>query len=315
MRFLILCGHGYDGSAYDSGATGCGYIEATETIKYGKKVAEWLRQYKNTSVDVYEGNMYHFLFTRGGSYDFTKYDYVLECHLNAAAAASGHGTEIFVTTYESGITVEQEIMKNLKPFFTLRDNDSVFDGVKRYNWGVINAIKTQDKVSCALLELCFITNSSDMNTYKTRFSEITKAIAKGIADGFGLTGATVPSVNVPDKAPVAKEMYRVRKTWDNANSQVGAYEVLENAKKKADETGLTVFNSNGAAVYNAKSTEIKVNDIVTLSKNATVYKHASDGVAIPAGYKGKKYTVQQIDGGCLLLKELQSWVMKSECYK
>lgn len=201
MKILILCGHGKDGSNYDPGAGGCGYTEATETIKYGNLIAKHLRSF--AEVDVYEGNMYHYLFTSGGSFDFTKYDYVLECHLNAAADPSGHGTEIFVTTYETGITVEQNIMKRLSKYFTLRDNDAVFDGVKRFNWGVINAIKTQDKVSAALLELCFITNQSDMNTYANKLEAICKDIAEGIAEGFGLIKSG-NVVNVPDNAPVAK---------------------------------------------------------------------------------------------------------------
>lgn len=46
-----------------------------------------------------------------------------------------------MTTRESGITVNQAIMKNLSDFFPLRDNDNVFDGVKRTNFLVINYIK------------------------------------------------------------------------------------------------------------------------------------------------------------------------------
>ena len=44
-------------------------------------------------------------------------------------------------------------------------------------------------------------------------------------------------------------MYRVRKTWADAKSQVGAYTVLSNAKKKADETGLNVYDASGNCVY------------------------------------------------------------------
>ena len=44
-------------------------------------------------------------------------------------------------------------------------------------------------------------------------------------------------------------MYRVRKTWADAKSQVGAYTVLSNAEKKADETGLNVYDESGNCVY------------------------------------------------------------------
>ena len=45
------------------------------------------------------------------------------------------------------------------------------------------------------------------------------------------------------------ELYRVRKTWDDSKSQVGAYKVLENAIKVAKEKGLNVYDSKGNAVY------------------------------------------------------------------
>lgn len=44
------------------------------------------------------------------------------------------------------------------------------------------------------------------------------------------------------------ELYRVRKSWNDAKSQIGAYSVLENAKKACKE-GYTVYNSKGEAVY------------------------------------------------------------------
>jgi len=185
MKIMILCGHGKDGSNYDPGASGCGHTEATETIRYGNLIAKYLRTY--ASVDVYEGNMYHYLFYSGKTYDFTSYDYVLECHLNAADNPSGHGTEIFVTTSEASVSVEQAIMKRLSKYFTLRNNETGSGGVKRYNWGVIQAIKTQDRVSAALLELCFITNQADMRTYESKLNDICKDIAEGIAEGFHLT--------------------------------------------------------------------------------------------------------------------------------
>ncbi|MDO4553898.1 MAG: N-acetylmuramoyl-L-alanine amidase, partial [Lachnospiraceae bacterium] len=50
------------------------------------------------------------------------------------------------------------------------------------------------------------------------------------------------------------EMYRVRKIWADAKSQIGAYTVLANAKRKADENaGYMVFDSKGNAVYAGKT--------------------------------------------------------------
>lgn len=46
------------------------------------------------------------------------------------------------------------------------------------------------------------------------------------------------------------ELYRVRKTWEDAASQVGAFKVLENAIAECNKhKGYSVFNSKGIAVY------------------------------------------------------------------
>ena len=48
-----------------------------------------------------------------------------------------------------------------------------------------------------------------------------------------------------------KEIYRVRKSWNDASSQIGAYSNLENAKTACDKAGSNyfVFNSKGAILY------------------------------------------------------------------
>lgn len=50
--------------------------------------------------------------------------------------------------------------------------------------------------------------------------------------------------------------YRVRKTWKDSKSQVGAYRVLKNAKAAADKNpGTFVFTNDGVAIYPAKAAE------------------------------------------------------------
>ena len=59
------------------------------------------------------------------------------------------------------------------------------------------------------------------------------------------------SVANVNKAPSNnKEIYRVRKSWDNAASQIGAFGSLNNAKKVVDiKPGYYVFNSKGEKIY------------------------------------------------------------------
>lgn len=58
-------------------------------------------------------------------------------------------------------------------------------------------------------------------------------------------------------APAKEQMYRVRKSWNDVKSQVGAYKVLDNAKKKRDELGgeYKVYDTEGNVVYPAEPAE------------------------------------------------------------
>lgn len=49
----------------------------------------------------------------------------------------------------------------------------------------------------------------------------------------------------------AKQLYRVRKSWTDAKSQIGAFASFENAKK-ACKSGYSVFDNNGNVVYPTK---------------------------------------------------------------
>lgn len=62
----------------------------------------------------------------------------------------------------------------------------------------------------------------------------------------------------------SKELYRVRKTWKDASSQIGAYESLKSAKK-ACKTGYSVFDSNGKVIYtkssSSKTTKLSIKEV------------------------------------------------------
>jgi len=65
-----------------------------------------------------------------------------------------------------------------------------------------------------------------------------------------------PVVTYPEK--LTSGYYRVRKTWADSKSQVGAYRILSNAKAKADEnTGYSVFDNDGNVVYAPSATKVE----------------------------------------------------------
>ena len=80
--------------------------------------------------------------------------------------------------------------------------------------------------------------------------------------------------------------YRVRKKWDDTNSQIGAYQLLENAKKCADDNpGYSVFDDEGVKVYASKA----ATDENTTPKVPFLVRVTTSNLAIRTG-PGKDYT-------------------------
>ena len=182
MKILLIAGHG--GTPYAPGAVGCGYTEAVETRRMANAVAPLLRAYGfevalyDQSKDAYK------VVTQGGSLPLSGVSYVLEFHLNSAAndpKGNGRttGTEIFVHTNEQGVTVEQAILRRISALgFKNR-------GIKRSSGLAVLKHVFKRGVSHALVETCFIDDRDDMELYGRKFDAIARAIADGVAEGFG----------------------------------------------------------------------------------------------------------------------------------
>lgn len=180
MKILLISGHG----AGDCGAIGNGYKEADLTRELVKLIDNELKYYE-VDIDIYDQKRNAYKDVKNGTFHIRKYDYVFEVHFNAYDKKA-HGTEIWVTKLENGISVEQEIVKNLSQYFTDR-------GVKRENFAVIYKCRKLG-ISGALLETCFIDNASDMKIYQTKKKAIAKAIAIGIAEKWGLKKKATPTI-------------------------------------------------------------------------------------------------------------------------
>ncbi len=86
-------------------------------------------------------------------------------------------------------------------------------------------------------------------------SKILRILSDVIATQAG-GGTTKPSDN----------LYRVRKSWSDASSQIGAYSILANAKAMADShPGYTVYDSTGKAVYPVAAAFVPYTVQVTIS--------------------------------------------------
>lgn len=185
MNILLISGHGAGDAGAAANIDGVWYKEANETRRVTAALQPILAEYAN--VDVYPTERDAFSDSCSGLLtsivNISSYDYALEVHFNAFKAESADwqtkGVECYVTSSESGTTVEEKICEKVAAV-GLKNR-----GVKRYNWSVIYNIQTRG-VSAALLEVCFIDDPDDMRVYNEHFNEIVSAIAAGIVEGFGL---------------------------------------------------------------------------------------------------------------------------------
>ena len=100
-----------------------------------------------------------------------------------------------------------------------------------------------------------------------------------------------PTVTYPEKLTTG--YYRVRKTWKDSKSQVGAYRILSNAKAAADKNpGTFVFANDGTAIYPADSTAEPDYRVHTVVKGDTLWD-----IAVKYLGKGSRYTeIKKLNG-------------------
>ena len=145
-------------------------------------------------------------------------------------------------------------------------------------------------------------NHGDVNHWFPKHGKSMATAREDVAKLMGSAGSNVTPV-VPETPAEPKEMYRVRKTWEDSKSQVGAYTNLDNAKKACDKAGAgyEVYNAKGIAIYPTPAAEedndtpasivaFKVGDSVRLKKNATY----TSGKAIPAWVFEKMLYVREV---------------------
>lgn len=175
-------------------------------------------------------------------------DIFVSIHHNANTGKWGThtGTETF--TMEGSQPKSEKLAKLVHAGFVkaygLKDR-----GLKKENFAVLR----QTTMPAILLEGGYMDSTIDIK--KMRSDAVLKAAGEAIADGvlayFGIKPKVVVEKPAPTEAaaPVVK-LYRVRKTWADAKSQIAAFESFAQAKECADgQKGYRVYDTKGVAVY------------------------------------------------------------------
>ena len=128
-------------------------------------------------------------------------------------------------------------------------------------------------------------------------------------------GGNVWSFDVPYDGKPA-QFYRVRKTWQNASSQIGAYSILANAKAAADKAGSAygVFDWNGKEVYRPSGP--KVPYLARVKSETEIRKGPGTGYGkarrkCPVGI----FTIVEVKGDWGRLKSGAGWIQLSKTEK
>lgn len=254
FNILLISGHtrGHNKMANGSRNEGDLNIEVVNLLK------PRLEKLKDVNVYVYDMNRNTFYDVQNGVFKrhlpAVRIDYVLEVHFNALNGKSNldgkkKGSEIFVTTREQGIKVEQAIMRHMDDFFPLRDNDGVHDGVKRENFAVINTLKSMG-ISGALLEVCFYDDEDDMAVYYANKDAIADGIVAGIAEGFELEKEAAPDNPAePKPEKPASLKYKVGDRVKVSSYYVSSTDPISKAVIKNEEGVITRIESGARNPY------------------------------------------------------------------
>lgn len=119
------------------------------------------------------------------------------------------------------------------------------NGIKKLVWSTNKSERMNHRNGCNMTVHRDYANKSCPGDY---LYNLHGQIAKEVNAQLGSdTSSTATTTN--------KTLYRVRKTWNDAQSQKGAFYDLSNAKKCADQNnGYSVFDESGKAVYTSKAT-------------------------------------------------------------
>lgn len=239
-KVALMVGHGkMTNGVWDCGCTYAGYTEAALMLPITKAAVKYLRNSGVTVISDADTNNNRNMVVDVAWANREKVDIYVSVHCDWYKAPSGV-FPLYVSDRGKKLAIAL--------------NSAIKSGMPMKSRGVcrrtdLYELNATDAPAC-ILETGSI--KADIKTLKNA-DKYGKLIAKGLCNYLGVKFKDLaePAKTTTSKTTTS-EVYRVRKTWADEKSQVGAYTVLANAKKAADEHGLSVFDSKGKAVYTGK---------------------------------------------------------------
>ena len=272
-KLYVIAGHG----AGDSGAVGNGYQEAERV----RALATKIKEYGGDNVELCDFNVNAYKSNIIGKGLVPKGYLILELHLDSNTNTSAKGGHVIINGNFKADKYDNALAKMISTMFPGRSKTIVG------RTDLANIKRAAEKgYNYRLMECCFISNAADIKKFNANIDTLAKEI-------LGCFGIAIKKTTT--------EVYRVRKSWKDAASQIGAYKTLANAKK-ACKAGYSVFDSKGNAVYTvaAPKPTIKVGSTVKLKSGAKTY---TGGKIASFVYK-RKHKVKEIKGDRVVITYL-----------
>lgn len=264
-KVFIIAGHGEG----DPGACSKWGQEADYTRELATLIQDALGTLVN--VTMYDQDKNCYTQSKAGKVPtYSDYDFTLEVHFNAKTKKDPDGDGNFTGTggyihpSNAGRSIARKIIDQV-----------VALGFKEWllaeSTGLLNLNRAQNQgAKYFLLETAFIDDGDDMKFYTARKAKFARAIAQGILSGLGVSGTAAE----PDGASAAKDTYyRVRKSWDDAKSQLFAG--TKEGAIRACKAGYSVYDPAGSCIYTNQVSGLQATEFLNLNESEFVEKVGS----------------------------------------
>ena len=214
------------------------------------------------------------------------YDLMISIHNNSSTNTAAKGHQLFYKVSNGREAESKKLAEAISGALAAVVVKNSVSGSDYYG-----ILRLHDKIG-VLCECAFMSNSADLAIITSKYAEIGTKIAEGVNRYLGVKSSETKQETT--------QWYRVRKTWADAESQIGAYEVLENAKRTADQNpGYYVFDESGTVVYPTEKDVGTQSPFASLSEAEVVAK------------VGPLFTTEQERTGILASVAMAQFILES----